>query len=264
MKKYIWSAKIILPILAIMLVAAAYAGVPVIRVWWQNKVADTTVDEDKETPYTKEEEAILQELINLCGRMDTIHRYTVEGNMQATDPAGSANVVNTSFRYCRNGQEFYYQAGDNEMAALTDVYIAVNSGVKKVFLAPPKEVIPAFHMPADSILRIWKEDRYTVTKNVAPPLVTINLVCENHVTCKQYSFTYNQDTRLLDKVFLRLTDFNDPLNKEKDKPVQITYHRWAEGQVPAELFQKDHYVKGRDGNYTAAPSYPDYELISNY
>jgi hypothetical protein len=264
MKKYIWSAKVLLPLLAIMLVAGAYAGVPAIRLWWQNKAVDTTADIAKETPYSKEEEAILQELIAVCGRMDTIQRYTVEGNMQASDPADSANVMNTHFRYCKNVQEFYYQSGENEMAALKDAYITVNDGVKKVFLSPPKKVVPGFQMSADSILNIWKEDRYIVTRSEAPPLVIINLECENHITCKQYRFTYNKETQLLHKVFLRLTDFNDPLNKDKDKPVQITYTHWAEGEVPVELFRKDHYLSGEAGNYVPGKLYKDYELINNY
>lgn len=268
MKKYTWSVKILLPLLGVLLVAATYAGVPAIRGWWKERMINTAQESIPDpvikTPYTVEEAQILQELIAICGHMDSLHQFSVEGNIQASDPADSVNVLDTHFRYCRNGKAFYYRAGDNETIVLADASIAVNSSVKKIFLGPPKAILPALHMPADSILNIWKEDRYTITRSAAPPLVTINLVCENHVTCKQYRFIYNENTRLLNEVYLRLTDLNDPLNKEMDKPVKITYHHWEEGKVPGALFKKDHYVTVQGGSYVPSSLYRDYELLSTY
>jgi hypothetical protein len=264
MKKYTWSIRILLPMLAILLVAGAYAGAPAIRLWWyQQTVDNSTENYAPDTPYSVEEENILKELIAVCGYMDSVLVFTVEGNMQASDPTDSANVLNTHFRYCRNGDATYYQTGNNEVATLKDAYISVNGDAKKILLSPPKEILPGLQLPADSILRIWKEDRYIVSRSITPPLVTINLLCENHITCKQYRFIYNQDTRLLHEVFMRLTDLNDPLNKQLDKPVRISYQHWQEGQVPAALFRKEHYLDVQQGSYVPSASYAGYELMSS-
>lgn len=264
MRKYIWSAKILLPLLVVLLVAVAYAGVPTIKSWWKEKAVEEPVAAvNQSLPYTQAEDEILSELLTVCARMEKIQQFSVEGNIHASDPSDSANVLRTDFRYCRDGQRFYYKAGDNETVTLPDAYVTVNSKVRKIFLSPPMEVLPPLQLPLDTLMKVWKTDRYLVTKSVAAPLVTVNLVCENHITCKQYRFTYDQDTRLLTRVFMRLTDMEDPLNKKRDKPVEIIYSHWVEGKVQPELFSKRRYVEGEADRYTPGKLYQDYEVVVN-
>ena len=70
MRKYIWSAKILLPFLVVLLVAVAYAGVPTIKGWWKDKeVEEPVVEVSQSLPYTQAEDEILSELLTVCARM---------------------------------------------------------------------------------------------------------------------------------------------------------------------------------------------------
>lgn len=265
MKKYIISIKIIVPVLALTLVAAAFAS-PAVRSWLRpaGKSSAVVTPAAKDGGYTVEDEKLLRDMLGVYAHLDSCKTFLVAGRFAATDPADSSRQMDAAFRFYKDGTQFYYRIGDNEMIALQDAYISINHTAKKIFIAPPKKVLPPFHMSTDSLLRLWKEDRYQLSATDTGDTRMLQLLCENHVTCKEYRFAYNRSKHVMQSYFMRLTDLSDPLNTALDKTVLVTINEWVEDNTPGDLLRRSRYVVRHQDNWKPAGVYRDYQLMGSF
>lgn len=261
MKKITFSLKILIPILILTGVVMAFAGVP----HWMYRSRPIPVvapAADKGVVYKREDENMLRELMGVYARIDSCHELFMTGSLDARDPADSSSTLHSPFRFCRKGNELYYQTGDVEMVALEDIYITVSKSTKKMFVGPARTIISPFKMATDSMVDIWRNDHYTIDTKVVPEQTTVRLLCPNHITCKEYRYDYDPGARVLRGVYMRLTNLNDPLNTAMDKEVKMSVDLWKEKDIPMALLRTGTYlVKGTSG-WKPAAAYADYTLIS--
>ncbi|PSL46026.1 hypothetical protein CLV51_1032 [Chitinophaga niastensis] len=261
MKKYAWLLKILVPLLAITVVAVTFARVP----HWLHGAPHTAVTPpvaDNGVTYSQEDKNRLNELIAVYAHMDSCRVVFASGAMDATDPADSTASLHSPFRFCKNGDELYYQTGDVEMIALKNIYVSVSHNTKKMFVGPARKVMPPFQLPADSLVRIWMSEHYTLAGSAEESKGSVRLLCGNHITCKEYRFDYDPAARVLKGLYMRLTNLNDPLNNSMDKEVKISINQWREDHIPDALLRPGSYlVQGREG-WKPAGAYADYTLIS--
>jgi hypothetical protein len=259
MNKYLTSGKLLILLLGVILTAAAFAGAPLLRTWWV-PVPKLTVAENPR--YGKKEADILKELLAVYSRMDTLQLLDMGGNITATDPADPDNNLSTAFNYCKKQELLYYRLGENEMIQLKEVNISANSSMGKMFVTPPKKIITTPHLPVDSIIALWQDDSYTIAATETDQQVTVDFLCERHVTCKELKITYNRASRKMNSIYMRLTNLSDPLNKKMDRQVNITFNRWEEEDVNSKYFTLSTYIRKEGATWQPAGIYSHYKLIS--
>jgi hypothetical protein len=88
----------------------------------------------------------------------------------------------------------------------------------------------------------------------------LSLLNEHHVSCKELSVTYDTLTKKLNSVLLRYSDIADPLNKKRDRKVEIDVSQ-VEANARKHPGVKD-IIKEDEGKITLLPKYTDYELIT--
>lgn len=261
MKKFIWILKFVFPVLILGAVIISFAGVP----WWMNPVIhkrSAAPAPEADGVHSMRDESALRQLIGVYAHMDSCQQFYTAGTMSAKDPSDSATNLNTTYSFCRRGNEFYYQANDVETVALKDIYISVSKNTKKIFVAPARKVLPPFQMPADSLVQIWRAENYKITEEISNSKASVSMLNNRHISCKEYRFEYDPAAMVLKGTYMRLTNLQDPLNDQMDKEVRITVDRWQEGAIPQKLLQKETYLEKRNGDWEPAGAYSGYTLIS--
>jgi hypothetical protein len=184
----------------------------------------------------------------------------VSGQIAVKDPADTSNNIHTGFRFARRYDSIYYALGDDQILSLPDIYLTVNNAVKKIFILPSKKVQAPFHLPVDTLLKMYAEEGYSVQVISNPPLKTVRLFRSNHISCKEFKVTWQEQERALKEVSMRLTDLDDPFNNDRDKIVTVRIADWLT-LVPRDLFDKNKYVQQGDGQWMPATRLSDYELL---
>lgn len=259
MKKYI--RVITIGMLSMLLFGGGYAA----RHHWVPSKAAAAIDKiaaPKKPVYSVAQKAMFDDLISVCHRMDSLDNYTLRGTMMAHDPADSANQLNTSFEMVRRGKEFYYRLGNQEMVALQNVYVVVDNTIKKMAVMNAREVALPKLMQNAPLAALWQEESYAIASDTANNQVSIRLLCERHATCKEFKISYDPANRVISSAYMRFTDINDPLNKDKDKTVAVTVTSLEMLASPARL-DRFRYVSGSAGHWQAARQYAGYEININ-
>lgn len=260
MKKIVWILKLFIPCLILGGVIISFAGVP----RWIRPAARPEPEmraPEKNTVYSPEEEAKLRQLILVYAHMDSCRKLYTTGTMNTSDPSDSTGNMHSAFSFCRNENELYYQVGDAEMVALKDIYISISRSAKKIFVGPPRKVLPPFQFPADSLVQVWKSEHYSVEGDTSGAGATLRLLNPTHIACKEYRFEYNPVTMALKSQYMKLTSLADPFNDKLDKEVRIVVNRWQEGNIPDMLLRKEHYLKSGKNGWEPAGAYSGYTLI---
>lgn len=248
-------------LLAVMLGAVAFAGIPLIRSWWKPQPAKVVV-EDKKSRYGEKEAGVLKELITVYRRMDSLPVLEMGGRIVATDPANPSDDLHADFNFQRKDSMLYYQLGESEMVQLQEVNISINKSVNRMFVTPPQTIVMMPHLPIDTIIALWEDERYAISTQEIDQQVTVSFVCERHVSCKELKITYNRTSGKMNNVYMRLTNLSDPFNKASDKVIDITLNRWEEGKVNDNYFTISRYLKKDAGSWQPAGAYSQYKLIS--
>jgi hypothetical protein len=261
MKKYIHSIKAIILILILAIAAGAFAGAPLLRIWQQKA---TIVKAEKSIGLGMADELALKKLMSVFGRMSEITSLYAVGEISAIDPSVPDNKMNTTFIYCRDNERLYYRVGNQEVISLPDIYIAVNHDIKKIFISQAKITLPPLQMSVDSLLHLWKGENYTLSETVSGKLTTVDMRCDNHITCKEYKAVYDVEKQFVTAVYMRLTNLDDPLNDKMDRQVAMSFNEWEERKAPPELFRLSQYVHREREIYLPASRLKDYELMTSF
>ena len=266
MKKVAWLLKILLPVIILGGVIVSFAGIPK----WMHRAKPLAVAPTAPTVpergivYSVEEKRKLGQLAAIYDHMNGCAELDASGVLTAYDPADSSATLQHPFRLCRKGKELYYQTGDMEMISLSDMYISVSHKARKIFIGPAKTVLPPFQLPTDSLAVTWQSDNYRMVTEDLPGKSRMRMLCDNHITCKEYRFDYDTAAMAVKQVYMRLTNLRDPLNNKLDKEVSLTVNEWREQHIPAALLKTSTYlVKEHDG-WHATAAYAGYDLVSLY
>ena len=261
MKKYIRSMRILMLVLILIVAVGAFAGAPLLHIWQQRV---TPVETAETTHNSMAEELALKKLLSVFSRMSEVTSLYATGSFNAVDPSDPDNKIGTSFIYSQDREQLYYRIGNQEIVALPDIYIAVNHDIKKIFVSDAKTILPPMQMPVDSLLRLWKNENYTISETTTGNLTTVDLRCDNHITCKEYKAVYDAEKLYVTSVYMRLTNLDDPFNEKKDKQITVSFSRWEEGKTPPALFHSSQYIRKEQGAYLPAARFKGYELMTSF
>lgn len=251
--------KILIPMLAVLVVGGALAGVPAVREWWSPVSPVATAAPASNA--AKADPALIRELADVSRHLDSVHTFYMEGKISATDPGDSLNKMNADFTYAIKDKKVYSKLGEQEVLYCPEFSLTVNHSVKKVFLAPPVEGGMPYRLPWDTMMRMINDEGYDVIKTSSNDIATIKLVRENHASCKEYAISFDTATHLIQHVFIRLTNLSDPFSKKSDRRIHVSFNRWQLEHVPEALFDVKKWVRKDGEDVVVADGLSGYDLV---
>jgi len=256
--KYI---KILIPVAVLLIASGAFATIPGFRNWFvprpPKKEKRIVIRENDE-----KQKAIISELTKLLHAMDTVTYITVAGTMDAQDLGEKANNIAGEFCYTRQGNQGYYQFGDNEMVSLTDAYIVVAHDMKKIFVSEPKEVVNPLRTSAEMDATFLSRETYNVTRTADGPLTQISLVNNRHASCREYHVSFDS-AGVIRRSLMRITNPMAMEDMSKDRLLKVTVRSFEPGVVRQDLLRMERYVTMHGGKLSPAGRLKGYELIKD-
>jgi hypothetical protein len=256
--KYI---KILIPVGVLLIASGAFATIPGFGEWFNprppKKEKRIVIRENDE-----QQKTIIRELTKLLHALDTVTYITIAGTMDAQDLGDESNNVQGDFCYTRQGDQGYYQFGDNEMVSLRDAYIVVAHDMKKIFLSEPKEVVNPVRMSPDMEATFLSRETYNVTRTVDGLLTQISLVNDRHASCREYRVSFDS-AGIIRRAVMRMPDPMELGDPSKDKLLKVTVRSFEPGVVRQDLLRMGRYVTLNNGKLKPSARLKGYELIKD-
>lgn len=220
-------------------------------------------------PLAVEDEALidtmkLERLKTAFDRLDVSKdEFLIDGYLSMVDGADSlANFNKVKYTFSRKGNLFYYQLDQMEMLNQKEMIIYIDATNKKILLSRTKEVIPPPIVPAlgDLIARV-KEEGYKLVDQMQGGRETIALRNPYHVSCKEFGLTFQSSTLKAERLYARLSNFEEPEDDKKDKIIDLYISRSSADSEIKKFLSKQVVVKDK-GTWQLSPAYSDYQLIN--
>jgi hypothetical protein len=257
--------KIIIPALAILATAGAFAGIPALRqhfVSSSSKVQTLELEASVTKDVDPKQKAILKEMSEILHGIDTLSVLTFTGTIKVIDQADSSNSLSTLFTYTRQGKEGYYRIADNEIAALNSAYIVVSNDTKKIFVSGAKQMPSPITMPVKQEMDLLSQEGYDISRKETGSISEITLLNMKHATCREYRLAFDSTGRI-HHVKMRLSELTDMARTEKDKLINVTVDNWSSTVVRNDLLKMERYVIIKNGVSVPSPAYEGYDVISD-
>jgi len=210
------------------------------------------------------DKALLDKFNLLCKKMaDVQGDYTLGGVINIVDKANPADKMDhVEFLFCKKGDEFYYKLGETLSLNEQGSYIYIDKPSKRVLLSSQKQVAydPGFRQFADMTATI-KSENYHLVSTINGNEQTISLINEHHISCKQYSLTFDKRSMMIKRLYMRLTDFAEPTRKDKEKIVDVSISRWDRTADLGMYLSKNKVIKKFNGRWKTVNEFRDYQLV---
>jgi hypothetical protein len=207
--------------------------------------------------------ALLKKFRTVCRSFDVKKEvFTYSGTVSIHDGADTANnVQGLTFFYSRKGNDYYYKNGNTETLNAEGVYLYIERDHKRVLISGQKQV-PAPALPdMGDITEKMRSEHYRLTDKRSGAYETIALINEHHITCKEYAVTFDTVYRKMKNISMRLSCFADPLNKTKEKVVNMTINDYRNTADIGSFPDKHRVIAKENGKCQLSPLYSNYELI---
>jgi hypothetical protein len=210
------------------------------------------------------DKALLNKFELLCKKMsNTNGNYTMAGIINIVNKANPDDKMeNVDFLFCKQGDEFYYKLGQTTTIDEQGVYLFIDYKTKRIIVSQGKKVVydAALKQFGDLGAKVYGEN-YKLLDKVNGDDETLSLINEHHISCKQYSITFNRQTLKIKKLFMRLTNFSDPLRTDNEKTVNVNITRWDNGADITKYLSKNNVVKNINGGWKTVSEFKNYQLI---
>jgi hypothetical protein len=215
-----------------------------------NADAPEASDEDKKVL------AELRSIFEMVNGKETIY---MEGTLEIKDPSDSSGAANAHFNYYKEGQMVWFKNPDQEMVNNADCYAVADHELKRIVAGPARTLEQVEMVPLPSMGKNLKAEGYSIEKNTEGEKVTIRLISENHISCKEIRVEFDEKTK---RPFLFHYRFADPDHLEEnsfDKTMSVKIGKWETGvearrPLPA-------IVQKGENRISAAKSFEAYEVI---
>lgn len=244
-------------VLLITVTALAFAVQPQLITFFKPKAVRIA------TPPKVFDNALLKRLDNVFKNLDFGRpAYTLSGTITVVNKEDSTeNMKNVYFLISKKGGDFYYKEGETETINEEGVYIDINKQTNKVFISPQKQVNTVSIIDVDKLKNALQSEKYNLTSKVTDGMQTISMLNEYHISCKEYALTFDTLNNKINRIYTRLTDIKDPLNKSKDKIVDIKITR-LDNEARLEDYNTKNKIVYKSGkNWTLTARYSGYKLI---
>jgi hypothetical protein len=206
---------------------------------------------------------LLKKFETVCHELDFNRRHcSYSGTISITDGKDSSNtVLDIKFLFCKAGSDFYYQLGNTETLHQNGLHVFIQHEQNRVVLSNPSS---AMKMPVADIASLQKNlrsENYELVSRIAGSSRTLSFLNDTHITCKEFSVSYDTLSGKLQRIYTRLSDFGDPLNKKNDRVVDLRVRTLGDkGDLSVYPSVRDVlYQVG--GKWRLTAKYSGYELI---
>lgn len=242
------------------LLVVAYSSAKMIA----NKTTVKTVNV-KDTVETISIDTVKLKLFTQAGRAIDFNadRLFISGTLSVHDGNDSSvNVNNAAYCFVKRDSNFYYKLNLVEMLNTRSYCVQTDGLQKKIMISSHKRIAPQLMFPQlEKLVEHLREERYHVVEMAAPEgLRKIALINPHHVTCKEYSITFNSETFKPTEVLIRLSNLDDPLNPKMDKTISMKYSENSNINEDAMLSIERMVTKTGKG-FKAINAYSGYEVI---
>lgn len=187
---------------------------------------------------------------------------TYSGVINIVNKADTTQTVkNVRFLFCKRDQNCYYRMGNTETLNNNGIYLYVDHDHKKVIVGPQKSLSMPDIAGSANLKDNLTGENYALTCKSSGEKQTLTLLNEKHITCKEYAITYDTVTRKVNRIFARMSNFNEPLNKAKERLVDVLFNDW-QYQANVNNYLDPKTVLAQYGNEIKLVGiYKTYELI---
>jgi hypothetical protein len=167
-------------------------------------------------------DTVLLKKLDVVLKTFTMEHYTLSGYFDMINKADtSEKVTNTGFLICKDGNNFYYKMGKTIALQESGLYITVNPDTRKIFTKENQQTGVFKIIDIEQLKQALKTEQYQVLSKNSNEFQTISLVNEHNMSCKEYAITFDTLSKRPINIHYRLTYLPDPLNKNKEKVVNI-------------------------------------------
>jgi hypothetical protein len=191
------------------------------------------------------------------------NEFLIAGSIRAKNGADTTDrLKNSPYIFSRKGKSFYFKMGATESFNANGIYLYVDHGMKKVLIAKQKQIISDFVMPElRTILKTVGEEGFQLKSTVIGENERISLSNPYHMSCKEYSVTFNKLSLKPNKLYVRLSNPEDPENNSKDNVIDFSIYRSSVISEVATYTAQNIVIKS--GNtWVLGPGFKSYELIN--
>ena len=207
---------------------------------------------------------LLNKFERICERFNEPDMpLTYSGNISINDGADTVNSVNNiDFIYSRNQNNCYYKTGKSETLNAFGIYLYVEHDHKRVIVSTQKALQPM--QPIANLTKLASKlqtEHYQLTAKKVGKNETLTLLNEHHISCKELSITFDSLTNAVENIRIRLTCVYDPLNRKKEKIVNVSIKRFEAMANLSSLINKDEIIEKGNNGWKLCAAYRGYQLI---
>lgn len=211
------------------------------------------------------DKALLAKFRLVCRQLDDFKgNYTMGGIITVDNKsAPGQKITKTDFLFCKNGEEFFYKMGRTITLNEQGVYLCMDLAAKTITLSPQKKVVYDARLKqfADVGNTIQSEN-YEMKNSVRGNEQTISLINEHHITCKQYAISFDKRTLRIRRLYVRLTNPQDPSRTDNEEIVDVSINRWDHKADLSEFHTASNIIKNVNGRWVVKSEYKNYRLIN--
>jgi hypothetical protein len=189
--------------------------------------------------------------------------FLIAGRIGAKNGADSTDrLTNADYVFSRKGTSFYFKLGATESFNANGFYLYVDHGMKKVLLSKEKQIASDFLMPElSSILNTVAEEGFKLNSTVNGENQRISLTNPYHLSCKEYSVTFNKLTLKPNRLFVRLSNPQEPEDGSKDNVIDFRI-RLSSAISNIQKYTTQNIVIKGNKSWSLGPAFRSYELIN--
>jgi len=213
---------------------------------------------------TVPDKELLAKFRQVCHQLDDFRgNYTMSGVVIINDQSSPGKKIDKAdFVFCKDGDEFYYKMGKMITINEQGLYLSIDMAAKTIMVSPQKQVnydtrLKQFADVGNTI----QSENYEMKNAVTGNEQTISLINEHHITCKQYSITFDKRTLRIRRLYARLTNLQNPSSADNDEIVDVSINRWDHTADLTEFLMPGSIIKNTNGRWTLKSEYKGYRLI---
>lgn len=207
-------------------------------------------------------EDLFKQFESVCREMDSHDKIAISGTLFMQDKADSLSKPQTlPLILCREGKELYYKLGNTEMLSSNEYYVFTDHDAKKVMFSETAQLITSNVIDTRRMKEALLSEEYELKSKSQGLNTTISLINENHITCKEYSITFDTATLSAKKFYMRFSNANDPLGKDNEKIIELTVIQREDSPDISKYLNERIPLSGDGTDLKLKKEYADYELI---
>jgi|GEM_PF-1688948 len=191
------------------------------------------------------------------------NEYFLSGLINANNGADTSDhLLNTEYVLSKRGNEVYLKFGQTETINANGICIYIDHGMKKIMLSKSSEVITGLAIPnlTEQVKKI-REEGFKMKSDKTGDTERIVLSNPYHLSCKEYAVSFNSNTLKPERIYVRLSSFEEPENTKMDNVIDFKINQTASASG-IDKYTEQNFVKKQGKEWALNPGYKGYELIN--